>query len=55
MPKKQHLQRRYWTLMEKLHEKIKVVYIQDVAAAIRETGRPEWFEAFEMKYGMKAE
>ena len=37
---------------EKLHDKIKVVYIKDVVAAICETGRHEWVEEFEMKYGL---
>jgi len=35
-----------------LHSKIKVLYIQQVVEAIRETGRHRWMEEFEKKYGL---
>jgi hypothetical protein len=32
--------------------RIKVLYIQDVVSAIRESGRYEWIGEFERKYGL---
>ena len=36
---------------EHLHSKIKVLYIQEVVEAIQKTGRHEWVDEFEKKYG----
>ena len=33
--------------------RIKVLYIQDVVTAIRESGRHEWIGEFERKYGLE--
>ena len=35
-----------------LHSKIKLLYIQELVDAIRESGRHEWVGEFEIKYGM---
>lgn len=35
-----------------LHTKVKILYIQEVVEAIRETGRHEWISEFEKKYGL---
>ncbi len=35
-----------------LHPKVKILYIQEVVEAIRETGRHEWICEFEKKYGL---
>ena len=40
---------------ERLHPKIKIIYIQEVVDAIRESGRHEWISEFEMKYGLVRE
>jgi hypothetical protein len=35
-----------------LHAKVKILYIQEVVNAIRETGNHEWIGEFEKKYGL---
>jgi len=35
-----------------LHSKIKILYIQEVVRAVKETGQHEWIGEFEKKYGM---